>query len=362
MEKNEILTIKGASKTFDNFIACRQIDLTIDEGEFFFILGPSGCGKSTLLRLLSGLLTPDSGELFLRETLLNPIPPYLRDVNTVFQNYALFPHMSVFDNVAFGLRMKNVLKDEIDQRVNEMLQLVQLKGFEKRKPGQMSGGQQQRVALARALVNHPAVLLLDEPLSALDVKLRKQMQLELKHLQRKLGTTFVYVTHDQEEALTMGDRIAVMNKGQIEQIGTPDEVYNHPKTRFVADFIGESNFFEGAARVQSGRITLPLNELQQIQAVNTNGHSDYAKLVLMVRPEKIKLLHDAPPTDTLHNQLVGEIRESIYLGTMHHYLIQVGENALVKVMEQHYHDQANYHSGDRVTLSWDVQHTVVLKS
>ena len=242
---NVIIRLTDVDKSFDDERVVKKLNLDVEEGEFLTMLGPSGCGKTTTLRMIAGFEVPTSGQIFLEGEDVDDKKPNERNVNTVFQNYALFPHMNVFDNIAFGLVEKKVKKDEIRSRVEEMIKLVQLDGMEKRMPAQMSGGQKQRVAIARALVNRPKVLLLDEPLGALDLKLRKQMQGELKALQRRLGITFIYVTHDQEEALTMSDRIAVMNRGRLEQVGTPEEVYNHPETKFVADFIGESNIIEG---------------------------------------------------------------------------------------------------------------------
>ncbi|MEW9668203.1 ABC transporter ATP-binding protein [Ammoniphilus sp. 3BR4] len=239
-----ILQLLNLSKSYEDQPVIRSINLQVGSVEFLTLLGPSGCGKTTTLRLLAGFEQPDEGEIRMDGTDITSLPPYRRDVNTVFQSYALFPHMNIFDNIAFGLRMKKVPKAVLEQRVAEMLTLIQMSDFAKRKPDQLSGGQKQRVAIARALVNQPQILLLDEPLGALDLKLRKQMQGELKHLQQKLGITFIYVTHDQEEALSISDRIAVMNNGKIEQIGTPEDIYNHPRSRFVATFIGEANLLE----------------------------------------------------------------------------------------------------------------------
>ena len=257
--KEVIVQLKNITKTFDDTQILKPTNLNIYEGEFLTFLGPSGCGKTTTLRIIAGLETPTEGSVLLQGQDVTALPPYKRNVNTVFQNYALFPHMNVFDNVAFGLVEKKWDKAAIREKVTEMLELVQLGKMEKRRPSQLSGGQKQRVAIARALANNPKVLLLDEPLGALDLKLRKQMQFELKALQKKLGTTFVYVTHDQEEALTMSDRIVIMNKGRFEQVGTAREIYEHPKTRFVADFIGESNIFEASIkeeRDEHGLLTL----------------------------------------------------------------------------------------------------------
>ena len=240
----EMVRLQGITKKFGNNVIIPSLDLTIYDGEFITLLGPSGCGKTTLLRMIAGLETPTEGSIYLDDENVTALPPYKRDVNMVFQHYALFPHMTVEENIKFGLMLKNVPTDEQKERVSQVLYLTQLEDFRNRRPQQMSGGQQQRVAIARALVNNPKVLLLDEPLGALDYQLRKNLQLELKNLQRGLGLTFIYVTHDQEEALTMSDRIVVMNQGVIEQDDNPDNIYHYPSTKFVAKFIGESNFFE----------------------------------------------------------------------------------------------------------------------
>jgi spermidine/putrescine transport system ATP-binding protein len=237
--------LQGVRKSFREVVAVDGVSLRIERGEFFSLLGPSGCGKTTTLRMIAGFEHPTEGEVLIQGRAMGETPPFARNVNTVFQHYALFPHMTVAENVGFGLKMKGRKRSEIETRMSEALELVRLSGYEQRRPRQLSGGQQQRVALARALINHPAVLLLDEPLGALDLKLRKEMQTELKRLQKSVGITFIYVTHDQEEALTMSDRIAVMNGGQVEQVGLPEEIYERPQSRFVADFIGETNFIEG---------------------------------------------------------------------------------------------------------------------
>ncbi len=243
--ENVIISLRQVSKAFDGETVLDHIDLDICGDEFVTILGPSGCGKTTTLRIIGGFETPDCGDLFFDGKRINDLPPYQRQVNTVFQRYALFPHLNVYENIAFGLRLKKLPEDEIKQKVQEMLTLVNLKGFERRRVTTLSGGQQQRVAIARALVNHPKVLLLDEPLGALDLKLRKDMQNELKRIQRQMGITFIYVTHDQEEALSMSDTIVVMSEGKIQQIGSPTDIYNEPENAFVADFIGESNILDG---------------------------------------------------------------------------------------------------------------------
>ena len=251
------LELKDIRKSFSkDEVVLKEISLSIDKGEFITLLGSSGCGKTTTLRIIAGLETPDSGKVYLEGKDVTALAPEARDVNTVFQNYALFPHMTVADNIGYGLKLKKIPKAEIKKRVSEMLELVQLPGYEKRKPSELSGGQRQRVAIARSLVNNPKVLLLDEPLGALDLQLRRAMQLELKRLQKKLGITFIYITHDQEEAINMSDRIAVMNKGTFEQIGTPDEIYNHPKTSYVATFVGNANILKGELVGMDGTVAI----------------------------------------------------------------------------------------------------------
>ncbi len=241
----ELIRLSNCTMTFDNETVLDNIDLNIQDKEFLTLLGPSGCGKTTTLRIIGGFQAPTSGDIYFDGVRINSVPPHKRAINTVFQKYALFPHLNVFENIAFGLRMKKVEEAEIQRRVGEMLEIISLKGFEHRRPEALSGGQQQRVAIARALVNRPKVLLLDEPLAALDLKLRKDMQIELKKIQQQVGITFIFVTHDQEEALTMSDTVVVMDKGSIQQIGTPEDIYNEPKNAFVADFIGESNIIDG---------------------------------------------------------------------------------------------------------------------
>lgn len=268
-----IVKIDKVNKLYGDNHVVRNLNMVVHEGEFLTMLGPSGCGKTTTLRMIAGFETPTDGDIFVEGQKIQNTEPYDREVNTVFQNYALFPHMTIYENVAFGLSIKKINKDEIKERVTKMLELVQLSGYENRKPSQLSGGQKQRVAIARALINRPKVLLLDEPLGALDLKLRKQMQFELKRLQRKLGITFIYVTHDQEEALTMSDRIAIMYGGNLEQIGTPKEIYEKPASRFVGDFIGESNIFYGIAgnkkgdsvkvKIENGDISVMASEVRK---------------------------------------------------------------------------------------------------
>jgi spermidine/putrescine transport system ATP-binding protein len=303
------ITLRGVTKRYGGHVALKPTDLEIAEGEFFCLLGPSGCGKTTTLNLIGGFVAPTAGEISIREQRVDRLPPHRRSVNTVFQSYALFPHMTVRDNVGFGLKMARVPSSESAGRIDEALSLVGLEAFGDRLPTQLSGGQQQRVAVARALVNRPAVLLLDEPLGALDLKLRKRLQIELTQIHRDVGTTFVYVTHDQEEAMSMSTRIAVLNDGRIEQIGTPSEIYYRPNSRFVADFIGESNFLEVDAGSQSGVV-----HLADGRAIpcNTNGSRAGGRATLMVRPEAI---HVSDPATAPEASLRGKIVQTSFLGS-----------------------------------------------
>lgn len=328
-----MLEIVGLEKSFGSFKAVNRVDLTIPEGEFFSLLGPSGCGKTTLLRMLGGFESPTSGEIRQGGKRIDQLPPNRRQFNMVFQRYALFPHLSVWENVAFGLKVKKVAKAEIQSRVAELLSLVKLTGMENRQVTTLSGGQQQRVALARALVNRPKVLLLDEPLSALDLKLRQQMQVELKALQRRLGHTFIFVTHDQEEALTLSDRIAVMNNGEIEQIGTPEEIYNHPKTPFVARFIGSINEFSGKlvsgsgqnARVQTAGGLIEISATRKGSRALPSLREEQTVSVL-VRPENIKIAPASSgalgATGLNANSISGVLKEILYQGPMTQFLVE----------------------------------------
>ena len=327
-------------KRFDETVAVDGISLEIPHGSFFALLGPSGCGKTTTLRMIGGFEEPSEGAIYLGEQDVVGTPPYKRNVNTVFQSYALFPHMSVFDNVAFGLERRGVEKQERRGRVLEILELVDLAGRESRKPKQLSGGQQQRVALARALVNNPRVLLLDEPLGALDLKLRKQMQLELKRIQAEVGITFVHVTHDQEEAMTMADTIAVMNLGKIEQLGSPTDLYERPRTAFVANFLGTSNLLGGAVE---GTDSVRLLD-GSVVTVDTAGRS--GNVSVGVRPEKIRLGDGAP------NVLQGKVRESAYIGVATQIVVTtaVGD---VTVFHQNSETGGLVPApGDTIVISW----------
>jgi spermidine/putrescine transport system ATP-binding protein len=354
--------LDGVAKEFHSrgevITAVRGIDLAIRPGEFFSMLGPSGCGKTTTMRMIAGFEEPTRGTVRLDGRDVTAAPPNKRDVNMVFQSYALFPHMSVFENVAFGLRRKSVPKDQITRQVGEMLEIVDLTGREQRRPRELSGGQQQRVALARALVNHPKALLLDEPLGALDLKLRQAMQVELKRIQREVGITFVYVTHDQNEALTMSDRIAVMNDGAIEHLGPPREIYEHPATRFVAGFIGTSNLLTGSlARVTGGRGVIEVSPDEQI--IVPEGRTALAagqEVELTVRPEKIELAAGPPPAGGC--ALRGTVTEVVYLGTSTNFSVRTTTGADVVVFQQNSASAAAPVSrGDEVWLTWDPQHS-----
>jgi spermidine/putrescine transport system ATP-binding protein len=335
-------------KRFDDVVAVDHVSLEIPEGSFFALLGPSGCGKTTTLRMIGGFEEPTEGRIFLGEIDVVGLPPYKRDVNTVFQSYALFPHMTVFDNVAFGLERKGMPKAEIRPRVLQILELVDLAGLETRKPRQLSGGQQQRVALARALVNNPRVLLLDEPLGALDLKLRKQMQLELKRIQHDVGITFVHVTHDQEEAMTMADVIAVMNDGRVEQLGAPTELYERPRTAFVAGFLGTSNLLRGGVEAtDSVRLTDGT-----LVRVPTNGRQ--GSVAVGVRPEKVRLGEGGA------NALPGTVRETAYVGVATQVIVDTpaGDVAV-------FHQNADAGAvvpvvGTHVTVSWSPEATFVV--
>jgi spermidine/putrescine transport system ATP-binding protein len=343
--------------------AVEHVDLRIAEGEFFSLLGPSGCGKTTTLRMIAGFEEPTSGQILLHGRDMVGVPPFRRDVNMVFQQYALFPHMDVFENVAFGLRRKKVAKGEIARRVAEALALVELEGREKRRPRQLSGGQQQRVALARALVNRPRALLLDEPLGALDLKLRQAMQLELKRIQREVGITFVYVTHDQEEALTMSDRLVVMNAGRIEQLGSPRELYEHPATRFVANFIGTSNILTG--RLERNGDTWALagkGPDQRVLVADARDAREGQDVELAVRPEKIVLRteQDPPPPD--RTALKVKVDEVVYLGTSTQYRTVTDGGDAIAVYRQNASATpgAEVLAGQVGWLEWPPEHSYVL--
>jgi spermidine/putrescine transport system ATP-binding protein len=345
--------LEGVTKRFDDVTAVDDLSLEIEQGSFFALLGPSGCGKTTTLRMIGGFEEPTSGTIFLGDRDVVGRPPYRRDVNTVFQSYALFPHLSIFENVAFGLRRKGADRKNLRGRVMEMLHLVELEGMERRKPRQLSGGQQQRVALARALVCSPRVLLLDEPLGALDLKLRKQMQLFLKRIQHDIGITFIHVTHDQEEAMTMADGIAVMNKGRIEQLGSPDELYERPETPFVAGFLGVSNLLPGT---MVGPDAVRLDDGTQVQVAPEALHGRTGRVAVGIRPEKIRV--DGGEANTLE----GTVQESAYVGVATQYVVETASGRLTVYVQNVRPGAVGAAPGDRLTLSWSPDATFVVDS
>ena len=312
LEKQSIISLQNIAVSFDGDVILRDLNLSIRDGEFVTLLGPSGCGKTTTLRVIGGFITPDSGDVFFAGKRINDLPPYKRNVNTIFQKYALFPHLNVYENVAFGMRVHKKKEAEIRERVQEMLKMVNLSGFDKRKVDSLSGGQQQRVAIARALANHPKVLLLDEPLGALDLKLRKDMQAELKNIQQQTGITFIFVTHDQEEALSMSDTVVVMDKGQIQQIGSPQDIYNEPKNAFVADFIGERNIVDGVMHA---------NYLVEFAGRKFDcldyGFDKMEPVDVVIRPEDIKVV---PP---MQGHISGEVVSVTFKGVHYEIIVDV---------------------------------------
>jgi spermidine/putrescine transport system ATP-binding protein len=355
------------TKRFHDVVAVDDLSLEVQRGEFFSMLGPSGCGKTTTLRMIGGFEETTAGTIYLGDVEVTNLPPFKRDVNTVFQSYALFPHLTVYENVAFGLRRKRAADADIRQRVSEMLDLVELPGYERRKPSQLSGGQQQRVALARALINQPRVLLLDEPLGALDLKLRKQMQIELKRIQIEVGITFIYVTHDQEEAMTMSNRIAVMRHGKIEQLGAPEELYERPRTAFVAGFLGVSNLLDGEVTERGGSLTLVrLGAGTMLRAPSelVNGGSSVR---VGVRPEKLRVLavdeHGTDDGEDGLNRLQATVLDASYIGVSTQYLVETADGHKLTVYAQNLETSGAGEAladGQRVLLTWKPQHTFVI--
>jgi spermidine/putrescine transport system ATP-binding protein len=356
--------LENVSKAFRETVAVDDLSLLVEEGEFFSLLGPSGCGKTTTLRMIGGFEVPNEGQIYLGSDDVASLPPYKRNVNTVFQSYALFPHLNVFENVAYGLKRKKVPRDETQRRVTEILELVDLGGFGDRRPTQLSGGQQQRVALARALVNRPAVLLLDEPLGALDLKLRKQMQLELKRIQGEVGITFIYVTHDQEEAMTMSNRIGVMSAGKLEQVGVPQEVYELPATKFVAGFLGASNLLEGVVESVDGSfakvklaagstIAVPVDRLPE----------DQSSIQIGVRPEKLHIREAGGQTDQAINAIDATVMISTYTGVSTAYECRTVDGSRVVVYVQNLGNASKpVTAGATVRLTWDPEHTFAVST
>jgi putative spermidine/putrescine transport system ATP-binding protein len=356
--------LEGVVKRFGDVTAVAGVDLDVLRGEFFSMLGPSGSGKTTCLRMIAGFELPSAGRVLLGGVDVTGRAPYDRDVNTVFQDYALFPHMSVQENVEYGLRVKRVQRAERRRRAEEALGMVRLADLGKRKPGELSGGQRQRVALARALVNRPRVLLLDEPLGALDLKLRQEMQIELKHIQESVGITFLYVTHDQEEALTMSDRIAVFNNGRIEQIGTPAEVYERPATPFVAGFVGTSNLFTTTVEGQRGEYTLVRVGSDGLALLAGTGRTVGERITIAVRPEKIRLQEasEQPAEGLCHAR--GTITDVVYLGTVTRYLVAIEGAGSIVVLEQNLDTtsmEALGAQGRAVRLTWQPRHTFAIR-
>jgi spermidine/putrescine transport system ATP-binding protein len=347
------ISLEHVTKRFDDVTAVDDLTLEIERGGFFALLGPSGCGKTTTLRMIGGFEEPTEGTIRLGAQEVTGLPPYKRDVNTVFQSYALFPHLTIFENVAFGLRRRGVRGQELKGKVGHILELVQLAGFDRRKPSQISGGQQQRVALARALVNTPRVLLLDEPLGALDLKLRKEMQLFLKALQQEIGITFVHVTHDQEEAMTMADRIAVMRAGKIEQLGAPDELYERPRTAFVAGFLGASNLLPGTV---SGAEVVRLDDGTEVRVSKEAIDGRSGRVSAGIRPEKIRL--DGDET----NKLAGTIKEHAYIGVATQYIVETGCGPLAVYAQNTRPGSETIAPGEQVTLSWSPEATFVVET
>jgi spermidine/putrescine transport system ATP-binding protein len=360
-EGDPVVVLDQVVKRFGSVVAVDRLNLEIRRGEFFSMLGPSGCGKTTTLRMIGGFEAPTEGMVKLDGQDVTDLPAYRRNVNTVFQSYGLFPHLNVFDNVAFGLRRQRVAPKEVERRVLEALELVSLAGYGKRRRAQLSGGQQQRVALARALVNRPQVLLLDEPLGALDLKLRKQMQLELKRIQREVGITFVFVTHDQEEAMTISDRIAVMNKGRIEQLGAPEEVYERPATEFVAEFLGASNLLDGVYRGSQDDLGLvELDSGAKIRIPYDPQLLDGERLRVGVRPEKIHVLPAGVAPTSTQNVVAGTLRSAVFAGVSFQYFFQTQEGREMSAFDRNASGGAVARPGEAVRLAWAPEHTFVI--
>jgi putative spermidine/putrescine transport system ATP-binding protein len=358
--------LRGVRKTYGEVVAVDEVEIEVREGEFFTMLGPSGSGKTTCLRMIAGFETPDRGRIELAGEDVTGLPPNERDVNTVFQDYALFPHMTVGENVEYGLKVKKFPVADRKRRVAEALELVRLEGFEKRRPGQLSGGQRQRVALARALVNRPRVLLLDEPLGALDLKLRQQLQVELKRIQEEVGITFIYVTHDQDEALTMSDRIAVMDRGRVLQIGPPNEVYDEPRSQFVAGFVGVSNLLELEVASVEGRVAkLALGPGDDVSAEIETGVRPGQVAIVTIRPERIAIAGDGVSAFEHDCRASGTVRDSLYAGPITRFVVALdggGELMVVRQNAQTSFEDAEALRGRKVTLVWAREYTRVIST
>ena len=352
------LRLANLVKSYGDFTAVNDLTLNIKEGSFFALLGPSGCGKTTTLRMIAGLEEPTSGTINLGNTEITYKKPYQRPINTVFQNYALFPHLTIFENIAFGLRRRGI--KDVDEPVNKALALVELPHLAQRKPTQLSGGQQQRIALARAIVNRPALLLLDEPLGALDLKLRRQMQIELKWIQKEVGITFVHVTHDQEEAMTMADTIAVMNEGEIEQMGSPAELYDNPKTAFVANFLGQSNLIKGTITGNDGDKLVADLFGQKISLPKNRSHATDNSIFAGIRPEKFRIsrLETATSGNVLNG---GKIDDVSYIGVSTQYQVMMPWGQELMVFEQNDDGVAPFNVGESVNITWEPNFTFALR-
>ncbi len=355
-EEKSALVLRDVCKSFGTVTAVKDFSLDVNDGEFISLLGPSGCGKTTLLRIVAGFEIPDSGEVLLDGNNIINLPAFKRPMNMVFQRYALFPHMTVYENIAFSQFLKKRPKDEVEQKVKKMLELVQLEGFEPRKPNQLSGGQCQRIALARALINEPKVLLLDEPLGALDLKIRKQMQIELKNIQEKLKITFIYVTHDQEEALVMSDRIVLMELGEIIQVDTPKRIYSHPNSRFAATFIGESNVFEGEVqKVDADQLVINVDGLQFLANKNIDVKVG-DKIVIAIRLEKVGRAGKGVKR-SFDNQVPGKVEDIVFFGSIVKYYVRISENIIMIAQENIAEEESEIAAeenniGDTVTLGF----------
>ena len=351
------LVLSNLTKSFGDFVAVDDLNLTIPQGKFFALLGPSGCGKTTTLRMIAGLEEPTNGKISIGNTDITYAKPYNRPVNTVFQNYALFPHLTIFENIAFGLRRRGI--KDVDAQVKKVLELVELPHLADRKPNQLSGGQQQRIAVARAIVNRPALLLLDEPLGALDLKLRRQMQIELKWIQTEIGITFVHVTHDQEEAMTMADTIAVMNKGKIEQMGTPEELYDSPKSAYVANFLGQSNLIAGEVEGNDGENSIVNIKGNKVSVPKNRINSANKSVLVGVRPEKFRIF--ASGKNTSGNILNGgKVSDVSYTGVSTQYQVEMPWGQELMVFEQNDDNEPMLRKGESVTLSWEPVFTFAL--